>query len=108
MQLLVQVYCRGQGSPRNKIAGDRRLGKYGLWVEKEQTPGRKPGWMKVQSSIKGRRGAINVEWDAHAKLLTCRIVTRLGKPAGIVGDLIEYLLAHQRSRIKTIVLLPSV
>ena len=64
MQLLVQVYCRGHGSLRNRIAADQRLDKHGLWVEKEQTPGRQPGWMKLQSSKRGRRGAINVEWHA--------------------------------------------
>jgi len=108
MQLLVQVYCRGTGSLRNRMAGDRQLEKYRLWVEKEQTPGRKPGWMKLQSTGRVRRGAINVEWDADAKLLTCRVITRVGRPAGIVGDLVSYLLARHHRRIKAILVLPSV
>jgi hypothetical protein len=108
MQLLVQVHCRGAGSLRERIAGDGRLGRFGLAVQKELTPGRNPGWMTISSTERARKGAIKIEWDKDAKLLTCRVVTRLRVPARVVGDLIAYLLAHYRSRIRAVVVIPEV
>ena len=108
MQLLVQVHCRGTGSLRERIAGDGRLARFGLAVQKELTPGRNPGWMTLSSTERGRTGAIKIEWDKDANLLTCRVVTRVRAPARVVGDLIAYLLEHHRSRIRAVVIIPEV
>jgi hypothetical protein len=111
MQLLVQVHCnrrRGGGSLRERIAGDGRLARFDLAVQKELTPGRNPGWMTLSSTERGRAGAIKVEWDKDANQLTCRVVTRGRAPARVVGDLIAYLLKHHHKRIRALVVVPSV
>lgn len=56
--------------------------------------------MKLHSHTPGRRGAINLQWDASG-LLRCRIVNRgSGKPSSITGDFVEYVLARHRKRVK--------
>ena len=109
MQLLVQVHChRGRGSLRKRIAGDtRRLARFRLAVGKEHAD-RNPGWMTVSSTVRGRAGAIKVEWDKDARTLTCRVVTRRRPPARVVGDLIAYLLERDHRRIRALVVLPAV
>ena len=55
-----------------------------------------------------RRGAVNIEWDASAAVLKCRVVNRgFGRPNVIVGDFIEYLLACHRRRLRAVVIVPS-
>ena len=102
MQTLVHVYCwRGQ-SLRERIAKDRKLESFKLQVVKEHKPGRRPGWLKLHSNTPGRRGAINLQWDASG-LLRCRVVNRgSGKPSSIIGDFVEYVLARHRKRVRTI------
>lgn len=107
MQTLIQVYCTRGPSLRERIADSARLGRHRLEVTREHTPGRSPGWMKVHSTEPGRPGAMNIEWDRHSRLLTCRVITKGGnRPNLIISDFIDYLLAHHRRRIEAISIRP--
>ncbi len=108
MQTLVEVYCTRGTSLREAIANDPRLAKHDLEVLKEHQPGRAPGWAKLRSINPDRRGTVNVEWDASAQVLRCRVVNRgRGRPLLVVGDLVDYLLARQRHRILVILVSPQ-
>lgn len=108
MQTIIQVVCSKAGSLRDIIAGDNRLTNFGLEVVSERKSGRSPGWTKVRSKAQGVRGSINIQWNASTRILTCRIITRgKGKPNRAVGDFMDYLLAHHRSRTKVITVLPE-
>jgi hypothetical protein len=64
--------------------------------------------VKLRSTHPGGRGAINVEWDSASATLTCRIVNRgAGKPNVIVGDLLDYMLARNKGRVRTITIFPD-
>ena len=107
MQTVIHIHCSQGASLREKIAKDRQLENYMLYVVKEQKPGRSPGWLKIRSTESDRRGAINVQWDASG-VLRCRIVNRgAGKPNSIVGDFMDYLLARHRKRTRAITVIPS-
>ncbi len=102
MQIIISAICTGGGSLREAIGTDQRLDRFGLRLDKMQTPGRQPGWLKLHSA-RDERGAINVVWDARAHVLTARVVTRrTSRPSPIVGDFITYLLARHRRRIRAI------
>jgi hypothetical protein len=102
MQIIISAICTHGGSLREAIGNDQRLEKFGLRLDKMQTPGRHPGWLKLHSAQE-ERGAINVVWDAQAHILTARVVTRrTNRPSPIVGDFITYLLARRRTRIRAI------
>ena len=97
MQIIVSAICSHGGSLREAIGIDPRLEKFGLRLDKMQTPGRHPGWLKLHSA-RDERGAINIVWDAQTHILTARVVTRrTSRPSPIVGDFITYLLARYRS-----------
>jgi hypothetical protein len=101
MQTVIQVITTGRGSLREKIMTDPRLKKFGLIPTEHQRPGRPHGWAKIHSE--SAHGAINLEWHAGTGTLICRVVTKFGhKPNSIIGCLIDYLLAHQQSRILSI------
>lgn len=101
MQTVIQVITTGRGSLREKIMTDRRLEKFGLIPTEHQRPGRPHGWAKIHSE--SAHGAINLEWHAGTGTLICRVVTKFGhKPNSIIGRFIDYLLAHQQSRILSI------
>lgn len=107
MQTLIQVYCSHGPSLRERIAASRRLAAHRLQVTREHTPGRSPGWMKVHSTESDLPGALNIEWDGNSRLLSCRVITKVGnKPNRIVSDFIDYLLANHRRRIEAITILP--
>lgn len=102
MQIVVMALCRKGTSLREAIGSDAKLGEYSLAIGKKKQMGRRPGWLKVHSTDK-QRGAINVEWDSQADVLTARVITRgVQRPSAIVGDFINYLLARHRKRIVAI------
>lgn len=102
MQVVISVLCTSGPSLRQAIGDDRRLSKFLLRLDKKQTPGREPGWLKLHSA-QHRRGAINVEWDSHVNILTARVITRgTTRASAIIGDFITYLLSRHASRIKAI------
>jgi hypothetical protein len=103
MQTIVQVICRGPGSLREAISQDKKLDDYRLKLVHSKRQNRSPGWAKVKSSS-GDPGALNFDWDASSKILTCRAVTkRKKKPYNVVGDFVAYLMARHEKRLVTIV-----
>jgi hypothetical protein len=108
MQTLVQVVCTSGRSLRDAIVNDRWLERFRLRVLKKKQPGRPRGWAKLHSTEPEGQGAVNVEWDADAYILLCRVVNRgKGRPNLIVGDLTNYLLRKHRSRIIAINVIPG-
>jgi hypothetical protein len=108
MQTLVEVHCTRGTSLRETIANDPRLTKHGLEVLKAHHPGRSPGWAKLRGTKPDSQGTVNVEWDASAHILRCRVVNRgRGKPHLVVGGLVEYLLARHRRRILVMLVVPQ-
>jgi hypothetical protein len=102
MQIIISAICTGGGSLRESIGVDPKLDRFGLQLDKMQTPGRQPGWLKLHSG-RDLRGAINIVWDAQAHILTARVVTRrTSRISPIVGDFITYLLSRHRRRIRAI------
>lgn len=107
MQILVQVICTKGKSLRDAVANDTKLADHFLAVSEVKKQGRSHGWTKVHSTWPGRRGAINITWDPHDRLLLCRVVTRgAGRPHLIVGDFVDYLLKRFSKRIQGIHVLP--
>lgn len=102
MQTIISVSCSDGQSLRDKIGDDTKwLERFGLAVVRELKRGRAPGWTKLKSTRPDRDGAINVRWQASARQLVCRIVTRgKGDPSLIAGDLVAYLLRRHRKRIQ--------
>jgi len=107
VQTLVQVVCTSGRSLRDAIVNDRGLARFQLEVLKKKQPGRTRGWAKLYGTGPDRQGAVNVEWDADAFILLCRVVNRgKGRPNLIIGDLTNYLLRKHRSRIIAINVIP--
>lgn len=108
MQTIVQAICTPGASLRDIMERDRALARFRLRVTRQQTPGRSPGWAKLHSSAEPPRpGAVNVEWNASAATLTCRVVTRSGRrPSAIVGDLVAYLVVRHPARIRAVTVIP--
>ena len=107
MTTVVHVACFGTDSLRDRIVHDQRLKSYDLEVARQKTPGRNPGWAKL-NPVDYTRGAINLEWDASTRSLLARIVNRAkGKPDIVVGRFIAYLLARHRGRIRSITIHPE-
>lgn len=108
MQTLIHVFCKQGTSLREQISkDDRGLSRYDLYVERSKKPERSRGWAKIKSLGQRRSGAINVEWDADASVMVCRVVTRGGDPALIVGDFLGFLLASYGKRIRSIHIIPE-
>jgi hypothetical protein len=108
MQTLVQVVCTPGPSLRDAIANDRRLDIHDFEVLVERKAGRAPGWTKLRSRAEGRRGSINIQWNAATRVLSCRIVNRgSGRPNLITGDFVDYLLQRHRRRVKLVTVLPE-
>lgn len=102
MQVVISAICTAGKSLRQSIGADEHLSDFQLVVDKKQTPGREPGWLKLSSTDK-RRGVINVVWDSQANILTARVVTRGStKPSPIVGDFPNDLLARHGRRVKAV------
>jgi hypothetical protein len=94
MQSVIQVTCYRGGSLREALANDKYLAKYHLAVSRQKTSGRNPGWAKLHST----------EPDVHG----ARVVTKhKSTPDRITGDFIAYLIRRQRTRIRSILLLPG-
>ena len=107
MQILVQVVCTRGPSLRDAIAKDGRLDRHLLRVSEQKRSGRSHGWTKVHSTEPGRRGAINLAWDANTNLLLARVITRgPGKPSLIIGDFVHFLMSRYRKRIQAINIIP--
>ena len=101
MQIIISAICTHGGSLREAIGNDQRLEKFGLRLDKMQTPGRHPGWLKLHAEE--MRGALNVEWDAQSSVLSARVVTRGSrKPSPIVGAFVNYLLQRHDGRVQSI------
>jgi hypothetical protein len=108
MQTLLHVYCAPGRSLREAIARDARLDRFHFEVVRVLQQGRAPGWTKLRSTAKGRRGSLNLEWNAAARVLQCRIVNRgAGRAHLVVGDFLDYLLARFRRRVRSIVIVPG-
>ena len=107
MQVLVQVVCTRGQSMRDAIARHPKLKEHDLKITEQKRRGRKGGWTKVRSSVLGRHGAINIEWDADTSVLVSRVVTRgRGKANLIIGDFVDFLLRRFRKRIQAINIIP--
>ncbi len=86
---------------------DSRLEAFGLKVSRKLCPKRAKGWAKIHSTRPDRWGALNLEWDADARILLCRIVNRKkGSPELALGDFVAYLLRYYRRRITVINIVP--
>ncbi|HEX8010799.1 MAG TPA: hypothetical protein VF814_07695 [Casimicrobiaceae bacterium] len=108
MQTLVQVVCTPGLSMRDAIADDPKLDRHHFEIVLERKAGRFPGWTKLRSRAGGRRGSINMQWNAATRVLSCRVVNKgSGKPNLIIGDFVDYLLQRHRRRIKLITVLPG-
>jgi hypothetical protein len=107
MQILIQVVCTRGPSLRDAISKNTRLDRHLLRVSEQKRSGRSHGWTKVHSTEPGRRGAINLEWDANTNLLLARVITRgKGKPSLIIGDFVDLLMSKYRNRIQAINIIP--
>jgi hypothetical protein len=108
LQTLVQVICTPGPSVRDAIADDAKLAAHEFEILRARKAGRSPGWTKLRSRAQRRRGAINIQWNGAAKVLSCRVVNKgSGKPNLVIGDFVNYLLQRHRRRIRLItVLLP--
>ena len=108
MQILIQTLCSKGRSLREAIANDERhLQAHQLQVLQQKRPGRQHGWAKLRSTLPGRHGAINLEWDAGTHVLLSRVVTRgKGRPHGIIGDYVDYLLDRHARRVQAIHVVP--
>jgi hypothetical protein len=103
MQTIVQVICSNEPSLREEIVKDARLDGFGLQVQAQHKKGRANGWAKIDSSLPDRQGAINLEWDAAARILSGRIINKgKGRPDYLLGDFVAYLFARHRKRIRSV------
>jgi hypothetical protein len=102
MQTIVQVIASKGTSLRQRIIKDKRLKPFGLEAVEMKRMGRRDGWSKIRGTD-DLQGAINVQWNGAAKILTCRVVNKLGgKPHSIIGALVDYLLACQKGRVQSV------
>lgn len=109
MQTLVQVVCKPGKSLREAIAKSRGISKFCLEVTLQKRPGRKHGWAKVHGTRKDRRGAMNLEWNANANILTGRVITKGRNRANqLISDFVNFLLGTRlRGRTKSITIFPG-
>ena len=107
MQTIVQVVCTPGRSVRDAIARHRRIGEHGLVVSAQKNPERAHGWTKLHSNRPGVRGAINVQWNADARILLARVITRgKGEPGPIIADFVDFLLTRLARRVECINIIP--
>jgi hypothetical protein len=104
MQVVMYVMATAkQQSLRERIVNDIESWDRGdeLEVVSKQSPKRPRGWAKIKKA--GSAGALNLEWDADAKTLVVRAVTRAGnKPDELIGRFVGYLLRVHGRRISSI------
>ncbi|HZZ74013.1 MAG TPA: hypothetical protein VFE24_17295 [Pirellulales bacterium] len=105
MQTVIYVLAKpNQQSLREYVVRDFKTYEFdGYWnVILEHKKGRVKGWAKIERT--DCYGSLNIEWDADAKTLIGRAVTRKGHhPNELVGHFVSYLLRWQRKRISSIV-----
>ncbi len=107
MQYVIIVVCNSGPSLRDKIAKDIKIDEFKLKVSEQKRQGRRGGWTKIHST-EGAYGAINIQWDQSAYILSCRVISRKpGKPDEIVGVFINYLLTQYRKQIYAINIYPE-
>jgi hypothetical protein len=107
MQVLIQTICTSGESMRVAVANHAKLKDHALKITEQKKKGRSRGWTKVRSTVPGRHGAINIEWDADTSVLISRVVTRgKGQPNHIIGDFVDFLIRRFRSRIHAINIIP--
>ena len=109
MQTIIIVHAKQNSkySLRNHIV--TLLGKkvvsdeYGLTVKESRNVNRPQGWAKIVSTSTEGHGSLNIEWDANARMLICRIVTN-GKnsPTPIIGNFINLLYKRLSSKVDSI------
>jgi hypothetical protein len=106
--MLLIIRCTSNQSLRKDIGHDEKiLNDHGLTVATRKKKGRSKGWTKLKST-RGAAGAINLEWNAQERMLTCRVVTRQrNKPHELLGDFTRYLLVRHRGRIQTLAVFPG-
>lgn len=104
MQTIIQVFSKGSVSLRDRVINDPQLDRFGLFVSEQKRQGRPHGWAKLH--MNDHHGAINIEWHAASQTLICRVVTRGGKPHGIAGAFITFLLARLSKQIASLHILP--
>ena len=106
MKVVMYVMAKPkQSSLRELIANDIKHGngEDGLAVISMKTADRPNGWAKINKP--GSHGTLNLEWDAAAKTLIVRAVTRAGnKPNEFIGTFVNYLLRVHGKRISTLTL----
>jgi hypothetical protein len=109
MQTLVQVVCKRGPSLREAIANYKKIHKFNLEVTLQKRPGRKHGWMKMHSTRKNRRGAMNLEWNANTNILIGRVITRgKNKPNRLISDFVDFLFGSKfKGRVKAIHIIPG-
>jgi hypothetical protein len=104
MQTIIYVLAKPkQTSLREYIVKDLKAHQFeGCWnVILEYKKGRTKGWAKIERT--DCYGSLNIEWDADAKTLVGRAVTKKGNhPSALVGEFVSYLLRWQSKRISAI------
>jgi len=104
MQTIIYVLAKpNQQSLRERIVDDLNGYEFdGCWkVLKQRKIGRPKGWAKIIRT--NCYGSLNIEWDADAKTLVGRAVSRQGNhPNELVGAFVSYLLRWQKNRISSI------
>lgn len=104
MQTVVHVFAKPkQRSLRETVVADLNKYEYdGCWnVVLQHKKGRSKGWAKIKR--KDSYGCLNIDWDADAKTLIGRAVSKGGNhPNDLVGAFVSYLLCWHRQRINSI------
>lgn len=105
MQVIIHVMVKkGKASLREQIVEQiEKRGEDGLFVEFHHVKHRSKGWAKIKREKS--HGALNIEWDADARMLVARAITRGGnKPDELVGSFVSFLLRRFGKRIESMVL----
>ncbi len=105
--MLLIVRCTSNQSLRKDIGRDEKvLNDHDLTVVVRKKKGRTKGWTKLRST-RGAAGAINLDWNAQERTLTCRVVTRQGnKPHELLGDFTRYLMVRHPKVIQALAVFP--
>jgi hypothetical protein len=102
MQVSMQAFARRNDSLRKRIADDLLKRPHEvLYVEEFQNPDRRPGWAKILG--KGLTGALNISWNASARMLMVRAIAKKGNtPHELLGTFLAYLFERHGRRIASI------
>ena len=102
MQVSMQAFGRRGDSLRRRITDDLYTRPHDvLYVEEFKNPERSPGWAKILGQ--GLSGALNLEWDASARMLLVRAIAKKGnKPYELLGVFLAYLFERHGKSIASI------